>query len=248
MTTELQFGMHKVLVFDSAESISTAAAEFISNKIKKVLQQQKRFFLSLSGGSTPAILYKLLADNYGDVISWQQLEIFFGDERFVPHDHKDSNYRMAFETLLGNVSVPPEQIHGIPTDCDDIHDCVRRYSETLAILPQVHDTPCFDLVLLGMGDDGHTASLFPGTDILSEQQNPVGCVYVEKFNSWRISLTYPVLNVAKQLLVMVTGENKAIVFNEIMTGESTNYPVAKISNQQEMLWFVDSAAASRLSR
>jgi len=248
MTTELQFGTHKVLVFDSAEAIGAAAAEFISNRIKKVVLQQNRFFLSLSGGSTPAILYKLLANNYGDVISWQQLEIFFGDERFVPHDHKDSNYRMAFETLLSNVSVPSKQVHGIPTDCDDIHDCVRRYSETLAIMPQVHDTPCFDLVLLGMGDDGHTASLFPGTDILSEQQKPVGAVYVEKFKSWRISLTYPVLNAAKQLLVMVTGENKAIVFSEIMTGENTDYPIAKISKQQEMLWFVDAAAASRLSR
>ena len=246
MTQSLKFGHHEVIVMPSRAALSTAVAQFMCSHIASTLQQAENYFLSLSGGSTPADLYSCLASEYATKIDWQKIQVYFGDERYVPHDHADSNYQMAWQTMLSKVAIPREQVHAIPTDCARIDDCVQHYTDKLALMPGVHSIPVFDMILLGMGDDGHTASLFPGTDILTEYASPVGSVFVEKFDSWRISLTYPVLNVARQLLVLVSGESKAQVLREIMLEQRDDYPVARIKNPGGVLWYVDHDAATGL--
>jgi 6-phosphogluconolactonase len=246
MTKLLKFGHHEVIVLPSRDALSMAVAQFMCRHVASTLQQAKNYFLSLSGGSTPADLYSCLASEYATKIDWQKMQIYFGDERYVPHDHTDSNYQMAWQTMLSKVAIPGEQVHAIPTDCTCIDDCVQHYTDTLALMPSVHSIPVFDMILLGMGDDGHTASLFPGTDILAEQARPVASVFVEKFDSWRISLTYPVLNAARQLLVLVSGDNKAQVLQEIMLEQRDDYPVARIKNPSGVLWYVDRDAAKGL--
>ena len=247
MMQVLQYGQHNVVVMSSREELSAAVADFISQQIARSLQRANNYYLALSGGSTPADLYSCLARDYMTQIDWAKMQIYFGDERFVAHDHDDSNYRMACETLLSKVAIPAENVHAMPTDCPHIDDCVQRYVQDLADIPTSDGLPMFDLILLGMGDDGHTASLFPGTAILDEKDSSVGSVYVEKFNSWRISLTYPVLNMAKQLLVLVAGTSKATVLRDIMHGDNEDYPIARINNSNGMLWFVDNDAASELT-
>lgn len=246
MTKNLQYGSHSVSVYDSREVLSSAAAAFIYADTQKRLKEQERYFLALSGGSTPRALYSELAADYANKISWSDLEIYFGDERYVPHDHQQSNYRMADETLLSHIAIPEEQIHPTPTDCGDIDECTARYIASLSHLPQRGHAPCFDLVLLGMGDDGHTASLFPGSRPLLEVHQPAASAYIEKHGSWRITLTYPVLNAARRLLVLVTGKNKAPILKAVLTDPECDYPIAGIHNPGGILWFIDSDAAEEL--
>lgn len=247
MTASFQFGQHEIVVLPSRAMLSTAVANYLCADIAARLEQAEHYFLALSGGATPADLYGRLASDYATQIDWQKMQIYFGDERYVPHEHVDSNYRMAWQNLLSKVPVPENQVHAIPTDCSQIEDCVRNYCDTLMQLPLSNAMPMFDLILLGMGDDGHTASLFPATDILAEQASPAGSVYIEKFASWRISLTYPVLNAARQLLVLVSGRNKAGVLRDIMHGNVDDYPVAQIKNPNGVLWYVDQEAAGELN-
>lgn len=244
---EIRFGSHTLVIFDDQDKLSKAAAEFVCQHSKTLLLQNDNYYLSLAGGSTPKRLYELLAsDDYSTRLAWQKIELFFGDERYVSPTHPDSNYRMVREVLLDRISLSAEQINAIPTDCEVMADCAERYHQILATLPAVNNIPAFDLILLGMGTDGHTASLFPGTDVLNERNSFAATVYVEKLDSWRISLTYPVLNVARQLLVLVSGESKAEVLEDIMVNRNTHYPVAQIDNPHGMLWYVDRAAARRI--
>ena len=210
------------------------------------------FHVALSGGSTPANLYQALVTHISaQTIDWQKVHIYFGDERMVPADHPDSNYRMARQALLDHVAIPDTNIHPIPTDCDDFEDCAQRYTDTLmAQLPLTREgVPVFDLILLGIGPDGHTASLFPGTPILLEYKRPVAAVHVADKNSWRISLTYPVLNHARHLLVLASGAAKKQVIHDLFGHEAAeiDYPVANIQAMGSMEWLIDTDAAQDLS-
>jgi 6-phosphogluconolactonase len=209
------------------------------------LAAQDSFRVSLSGGSTPKTLYGLLAaDEFRDRFPWQQVSWYWGDERFVPYDHPESNFRMTREAMLGRAPVPPENIHPIPTDGTP-EDAARRYELTLqqaygAAKLDPH-RPLFDVTLLGLGGDGHTASLLPGEPALSERKHWVAVVSHGR-PEVRITMTYPVLESSRRVAFLVAGEEKAAIFSAIRKGGS-RVPAAQIRAVGELLWFVDRAAA-----
>jgi 6-phosphogluconolactonase len=230
--------------------MNRAVADRVVELAERVLRERGSFFVALSGGSTPRALYQLLASpEYVARLDWAHVHVFFGDERCVPLDHPDSNYRMANESMLRRVPVPPEQVYPMCLHPESPTEEAARYSTLLKTrLPESHSgVPEFDLILLGLGEDGHTASLFPGTDILNDRREPVAAVYVEKLGSWRVSITYPVIDHARHVLFLVAGENKAptlnLVFREPL-GEPL--PVQRIEPRGEVEWHVDQAAAQAL--
>jgi 6-phosphogluconolactonase len=199
--------------------------------------------VSLSGGSTPKTLYGLLAsDEFRSRFPWPRVSWYWGDERFVPHP--DSNYRMAREAMLAKVPVPPENIHPIPTDGTP-EDAARRYERTLqeaygaaTLDPQ---RPLFDVTLLGLGPDGHTASLIPGEAVLNERKRWVAAVSHGR-PEVRITMTYPVIESSRRVAFLVAGKEKAAIFNAIRAGNS-QVPAARVQSVGELIWFVDQAAA-----
>jgi 6-phosphogluconolactonase len=201
------------------------------------------FRLSLSGGSTPKTLYSMLAkEPYGSRVEWEKVEFYFGDERFVPHDHPDSNYRMANDALLSHIAA--ENIYPIPTNTTP-EDCAQRY-EALMKKNYGNDTldsarPFFDVMLLGLGDDGHTASLIPGQPVLEERTRWVAPVLHGR-DEQRITLTYPALESSRVIAFLVTGADKAPTVARVRGGDMT-LPAAHILPHGEVIWFLDSAAA-----
>ena len=205
------------------------------------------FRVSLSGGSTPKTLYGLLAsDEFRTRLPWSRISWYWGDERFVPYDHPDSNYRMTREAMLAKAPVPPENIHPIPTDGTP-DDAARRYERTLrdsygaaTLDPQ---RPLFDITLLGLGSDGHTASLLPGESVLDERERWVAAVSHGR-PEVRITMTYPTIESSRRVAFLVAGEEKAEIFSAICTGNS-HVPAARVRPLGELFWFVDQAAAGR---
>jgi 6-phosphogluconolactonase len=201
--------------------------------------------VALSGGSTPKALFSLLAsDEFRDRFPWQQVSWFWGDERFVPYDHPESNYRMAREAMLAKVPVPPENIRPVPTDGTP-EEAARRYELTLQEdygAPTLDPArPLFDIMLLGLGADGHTASLLPGERVLDERERWVAAVSHGR-PEVRITMTYPVIESSHYAAFLVAGREKAAILQEIRAGGS-QAPAARIRPVGELLWFVDRAAA-----
>ena len=232
-----------------AEAISRAAAERIVDLANECVTARGRFSVALAGGSTPRRVYELLAgDDLSPLIDWTKVHVFFGDERCVPPDHADSNYRMASESLLARVTLPAENVHRMTGEGDAVANA-RLYEEELRTFFDDADWPCFDLVLLGIGDDGHTASLFPGTAALEERQAWVAANWVEKFNSFRITLTAPAINHAAHVLFLVTGAAKAATLAEVVAGPRDPHRLPSQLIQPAVgpvEWFVDDAAAARM--
>jgi 6-phosphogluconolactonase len=205
-----------------------------------------RFRVALSGGSTPRALYALLAsDKFRSRFPWQRVEWFWGDERFVPYDDPESNYRMARETMLAKVPVPPENIHPIPTDGDP-EEAARRYE---GILERAYGSPTldparpfFDVTLLGLGEDGHTASLLLGDKLLDERQRWVAAVLHGR-PEIRITLTYPLLESSRHVAFLVAGKGKAAALRRTRAGDR-RLPAARIHPVGDLIWFVDRAAAT----
>ncbi|WP_455209695.1 6-phosphogluconolactonase [Kaarinaea lacus] len=242
--------MTKIYSYETVDQMNEAVVTSIVEKATATLQHQNAFHIALAGGSTPKSVYERMAsEKFQKSFPWDQMHFYFGDERCVPADHADSNYRMAKHALLSKVPIPDSNVHPILVDVQNISASAERYaSELKHHLPLRNTTPAFDLVLLGIGDDGHTASLFPGTDILEETGKWVGAVYVEKFNAWRISLTYPVINAAANVFVIAAGSGKSNILKEVLVENSmdTPYPVQRINPTGELVWYVDAAAASLL--
>jgi 6-phosphogluconolactonase len=239
------------------ETLAVLAADYIVEQSHNAIRDHGIFTLVLSGGATPELTYSLLAqpERHGDV-PWSKTFIFFGDERFVPHTDTRSNFGMAFRTLLGHVPIPATRICSIPTQYKTAAEAASVYAERLAgfFAKKPGDPPPqFDLVLLGMGDDGHTASLFPnspGLDVTDTWviANSPGLLpeAVE-----RITLTYPILNAARHVAFLVTGQKKASALQAILKGQADpkEYPAAGIDPVDGTLtWFVDDAAAGQPSR
>jgi 6-phosphogluconolactonase len=232
-------------VFSNPAEVARAAAEHFVNVAPKSV--------ALSGGSTPRVLYELLADPnepFRDRIAWDKTHFFFSDERHVPPDHPDSNYRMVNEALFSRVPVPPENVHRIPTENSNAEDAANAYEEELHRFfgPDLSDEaiPAFDVILLGLGEDGHTASIFPHSPVLHETKRWVAAPWVEKLNSYRITLTLPVLNNGKSVLFLVTGASKAEILRTVMNTDRNPdlYPAQAISpTSGAVLWLVDEAAA-----
>ena len=232
----------RIEVLSDPLTLAQRVAEWMT---QAALAAQDSFRVSLSGGSTPKTLYGLLtADEFRDRFPWQRVSWYWGDERFVPYDHPESNFRMTREAMLAKAPVPPQNIHPIPTDGSP-EDAAHRYELTLqqaygAAKLDPH-RPLFDVTLLGLGGDGHTASLLPGEPALSERKHWVAVVSHGR-PEVRITMTYPVLESSRRVAFLVAGEEKAAIFNTIRKGGS-RVPAAQIRPVGELLWFVDRAAA-----
>lgn len=228
--------------------LSENVAAWISNYILEVLQTQERFTFVLSGGNTPKQLYSLLAKApYNMVIPWEKIHFFWGDERDVPFEDERNNARMAYLELLDKVGVNPENIHVMRTDIGP-EASAAEYEKTLKSYFGKESTT-FDLVLLGMGDDGHTLSLFPGTEVVHEQKAWVKAFFLEAQDMYRITLTAPVVNRAACVVFLTTGANKAITLKNVIEGtfDAEKFPSQLIRPEEgELHWFVDEAAAGAM--
>jgi 6-phosphogluconolactonase len=204
------------------------------------------FRVSLSGGSTPKTLYRLLAsDEFSGRFPWQRVFWYWGDERFVPYDDPDCNYRMVREAMLTKAPVPPENVYPVPVDGSP-QDAARRYEQTLqetyggSVLDPAR--PLFDVTLLGLGADGHTASLLPGEPVLEERQRWVAAVSHGRPEA-RITMTYPVIESSRHVAFLVVGREKAAILRAIRAGDS-KAPASRVRPVGELIWFVDQAAAT----
>jgi len=227
------------------ELFQAAADEFAALAVKS----NCRFTVALSGGSTPKSLYTLLAGGSGPNIRWENIFFFFGDERCVPPNHPDSNYRMARQAGLFS-KVPNDHVFRVPAEERDADTAARAYEQTLqkAFGLQPGKFPRFDLVLLGLGPDGHTASLFPATAALDEKDRLVVANWVDKFQAYRITLTLPVLNHAACVMFLVSGADKSNIVHEVLENENAKLPSQKVRPENgRLLWLLDRAAASGLS-
>jgi len=236
-------------IFEDKAALSKTAAELFVRTAREAVQQHGRFTVALTGGSSPVQLYSLLAQlPYREQVPWQQTFIFWGDERWVPLTDERSNFRMAQENLLSKVPVPQEQVY--PMWGDAAPEAFARQYEQLLQQHFGQQAPQFDLILLGMGDDGHTASLFPGTEVLHETSRWVQAYYLEPQAMHRITLTAPLINQAKMICFLTFGSNKAAALHEVLEGERNpeQYPSQLIQPQDgEVHWLVDTSAASGLT-
>jgi 6-phosphogluconolactonase len=235
----------RIEVLADPPALARRAAEWMTATASAT---KESFRIALSGGSTPKALYSLLAsDEFKDRFPWRRVSWFWGDERFVPYDHPESNYRMTREAMLAKVPVPPENIFPIPTDGDP-DDAARRYERTLQEVygaPTLDPSrPLFDIVLLGMGPDGHTASLLPGDKLLDERKRWVGAVAHGR-PEVRITLTYPAIESSRHVAFLMEGKAKAAMFGEIHAGDS-QLPAARVRPLGELIWFADRAAAAEV--
>lgn len=231
-------------VFDDPEALAQAAAARVAALVQEAIRERGRCHLALAGGNTPRALYRRLARL---PLDWSAVVVWFGDERCVPPDHPDSNYRMAREALLDHVSVPADQVHPMDARLDRLWMEVGAYASLLRreapADPGGH--PRLDVVLLGMGADGHTASLFPGTCALHDRR-PVAATYVPRLKAWRMTLTLPTLNAARNVLFLVAGADKAGALAAAL-GRGERPPAGRVAPADGALeWLVDRAAASRL--
>ena len=232
-----------IRTFENAEALARDVADWLCNL---ALASDRAFAINLSGGSTPRRLYeRLAAPEIASRFPWNRVHWFWGDERFVPHDHPDSNFRMAREAFLSRVPVPAENIHPVPTEGLSPQEAAAAYETTLKSFyggaTLVPDRPLFGVTLLGIGDDGHTASLFPGQPALQETQRWAVAVIGAKAEA-RITLTYPVIDSSRDLAFLVTGSDKRPVVQRAQAGDRT-IPAGAVRPIGRLHWFTDHAAA-----
>ncbi len=233
------------------QDLFQAAADELIRAANDAVQQRGRFTIALSGGSTPKNLYTLIAAN-ASVLPWDRMFFFWGDERYVPPNDPQSNFRMANEALLSKVPVPPANIFRIAAENPDAAAAALAYEKTLREFFDVArgEFPRFDFILLGIGPDGHTASLFPETAALQEKTRLVVANWVEKMKARRITFTLPVLNAARIAAFLVSGTDKAAILHEVLEGKGPDekYPCRLVRPKEgKLLWLVDRAAASELA-
>lgn len=237
--------MSDLLVAANSEGVACVAAGFISAAATDAVEQRGRFHIALAGGSTPLAAYEHLAVLEG--IPWVQTHIFWGDERCVPPEHPDSNFRAAQTALLVRAPIPLENAHRVRGE-NEPHAEARRY-ESLIREVVVGSPPCFDLILLGLGIDGHTASLFPGSEALEESSRLVVAALPPPYaQHTRITFTLPLINAARRVLFLATGGEKASVAAQILEGRGLQLPAGRARLRDgEITWMLDEAAASELS-
>ena len=236
-------------VFPDPAGVAQAAARLFREVAREAVARRGRFTTALSGGSTPRALFELLArpPDAGE-IPWAQTEVFWSDERCVPPDDPDSNYRMAREALLEHVPLPPAQVHRMPGELPVPQQAAREYTEQLRAVFGKSGLPRFDLLLLGLGEDGHTASIFPGVAVPDDPNIPVAAVFVPKVSMWRLTLTLPVLNAAARVLFLVTGAAKRQPLATLVGGpRSLDLPAQRVVPSDGVVTVIaDRAAAGEL--
>jgi 6-phosphogluconolactonase len=233
-----------VRVFENPQDLTEAAATAFTQEAARSIRENGRFAVALAGGSTPKALYELLAARYRNALDWSGIHVFFGDERTVPPDHEDSNYRMAYEALLSRVRAG--SVHRMRGELDP-REAAALYERELTAF--FNGPPRFDLILLGIGGDGHTASLFPRTPALEVNDRWVVENPVQKLGTTRLTLTLPAINAGK-VTFLVTEESKAEALREVLEGDARpcDYPAKLVRPADGPDWFVDRAAAGLLGR
>lgn len=244
--------MYDIRVYDDQNSLMQAAAAYATECYNAAISDHGYFAVALSGGSTPRALFELLAvPENAQHIGWSKVHVFWGDERTVPPDHPDSNYRMAKEALLDFVALPASNVHRISGELEPAQ-AAAEYEQTLrSFFAKRAGKTRFDLILLGMGDDGHTASLFPDTEALNETERLVVANHVPKLDTWRITLTAPIINAAAHVAFLVAGAGKAAVLKRVLKGPRQPHKLPSQLIQPvdgELVWLLDKAAASELDR
>jgi len=243
----------KRLIFPDPQSIALAGAKLFLELGSACIQASGVFRVALSGGSTPKAMFFLLGDPvFAKQFPWDKVEWFWGDERSVPPDHSDSNFRMARELLLDRVGATAKRIHPMPA-WDANPEAAPMYQKAIASIfgcPEVGQPPAFDLIFLGMGADGHTASLFPGTRALRETKAWVVANEVPQLATRRMTFTYPLINAAKTVCFLVAGADKADPLHEVLEGPPNleKYPSQGVRPAGSLLWYLDSQAAAKLKR
>ncbi len=233
-------------IAENPEELAAQGAKLFRDASEQAIAKQSRFSVALSGGSTPRRLFQHLGTSYRKKIAWDRVHLFWSDERCVPRDHEESNFRLAYDELISRIWIPGENVHRIkgelrPAQAADYYeaDMKKHFNE---------DMPAFDLILLGVGADGHTASLFPGSDILREKQRLALPVFSDTALHWRVTLTLPMLNSAKRVLFLISGKEKAgIVSSLIGRKENKGYPAAMVKpSAGSITWLLDRDAAADL--
>jgi len=249
-----------VRVAPDAPALMRLAAAEIVRRSEASLAERGCFAIALSGGSTPEGLHALLADPdepFRSRMRWGSTHVFFGDERHVPPDHPDSNYGMARATLLGKVPIPPENVHRIRAELDAPVAALEYEAELRRVLgpgpgegrggSSAGGAPRLDLALLGLGGDGHTASLFPGSEALAETARLVTAPWVEHLQSYRITLTFPALGAARAIAFLVSGAGKASRVADVLEGPGASLPAGRVRPVDgDLLWLLDAPAAALL--
>jgi len=243
-----------VRVVADASAIARSGAELFAAAAKEAVAQRGRFVVALAGGKTPAAMYELLASDTSlrGAVPWSQCYFFFGDERHVPPDHQDSNYRMADQTLLSRLSLGAPQVFRIKAELEDANRAAFEYEEAIRGFFRLSpdQAPRFDLVMLGLGPDGHTASLFPGTRALQERVRLVTANWVGQFNAYRITMTVPVLNEAARVMLSVQGPDKARALEAVLHGpyEPWQLPAQLVQPKNgTVTWLIDRSAGALLT-
>jgi 6-phosphogluconolactonase len=243
----------EIRTLTTPQELFAAAAEEVIRASTEAVTKRGRFTIALSGGSTPRSLFNLLATNARTTLAWDKMFFFWSDERHVPPTDPDSNFRMADESMLSKIPVAAANIFRVPAENPDAAAAAQAYD---LILQKFFETkpgefPRFDLILLGLGPDGHTASLFPETAALQEKSRLVVANWVEKFKTDRITFTLPLLNAAHSVAFLVSGTDKAPALHAVLEDETApaeRYPAKMVRpTDGKLIWFLDKAAASELS-
>lgn len=231
--------------YRTVSEVNKGLAEWLVTDIEQVLHNQDRYTMALSGGSTPKSFYELLAKEYASKIDWAKVHLFFDDERYVPFTDERNNAAMVDRALLQHINIPAGQVHYMQTDVSPL-ESAKVYE---ALLHQYFDGQphTFDLVLLGMGDDGHTLSLFPGTDVVNERSKWVSEVLIDDAGNYRITLTEPVVNKSAKVIFLITGQGKAQMLQKVLNGPANQFPSQLIQPvSKNLMWFIDDAAGMNL--
>lgn len=234
----------KIHAYPNKDKLVAAITERVISEIGQAIQERGLCNIALAGGNTPREIYSKLAEStYQDRVDWNRLHLFWGDERMVPPEHQDSNFRMVQETLLDHVRIPDGNVHRIRGEVAP-EQAAQEYTELL----HNHfksDSPCFDIILLGIGEDGHTASLFPGTDAVEECGKHATAVFVPRLDTWRVTLTFPVLNAAREVFFLVSGRSKSDIVQRIISIKQSakEFPASMVNPENGTLhWMLDSEA------
>ena len=235
-------------VYADKEKLGYESARIFAELATKYIIHYDAFFVALSGGSTPQRMYQNLVRHFKNSLEWEKIHFFWSDERYVPVDHPDSNAGMAYTYLFNELNTLPPHIHPVDTHFDSPRDAADAYQALInqEQPPLLQPIPRFDLVLLGMGDDGHTASLFPDTDALYENEQLVAANWVPKFDKWRITFTLPLINSAKNIIFLLSGARKADIIKQIYDDDA-DYPAGRVSPVEgRLLWLLDQDAGQSL--
>ncbi|MEI9476521.1 MAG: 6-phosphogluconolactonase [Deltaproteobacteria bacterium] len=239
-----------VFVFENNDQISAFLIDQWREISGEAIRTRGVFSVALSGGETPISFYQRLAED-SQAFPWNKIHLFLADERFVPHDHPDSNYRMLRQTLLNKIDIPHENVHPVPVETLDLRSSAEKYEGELTRFFKLSpgQIPRFDFILLGIGEDGHTASLFPGSPAFTEERHLAAPVVLDQVRHHRVTLTLPVINQAENVLFLVTGENKARAMRKIIDSKDLSLPASRVRPGPGNLFFVlDREASSQLTR